>query len=356
MKGRYRKQRNYGCRIHDSFTHSGMKALVLENELIRISLLLDKGAEVFEFLYKPRDLDFVWLTENGIQNPTDYLPTSPDPISSFIDYYPGGWQEVFPNGGPTSKSLGAEFGQHGEVAHMPWDYEIVEDQPEKITVRLTVMPRKIPVRLTRTLTLVSNNSSLYVEQELENLSDVSLPYMWGQHLAYGKPFLGEGAAIILPEGISVITDAADSAPDQAARVNRGKTYNWPLVDDLQGGKLDLSIVPPVETPSEIVYLTGFQNVGWYRLENLQLNMGIKVEWDADRMPYLWYWQEFGATKSYPWYGRHYNIGLEPFSSYPTQGLHKAVENGSAGMLDGYATQTFFMNVRLYPIGSVNDQT
>lgn len=356
MNNRYRKQRNYGCRIHDSLTYSGMKTLVLENERIRITLLLDKGAEVVEFLYKPKDLDFVWLTENGIQNPTDYLPTSSDPISSFVDYYPGGWQEVFPNGGPTSSSLGAQFGQHGEVAHMPWDYEIVEDKPEKINVRLTVMPRKIPVRLTRTLTLLSDNSSLFVEEELENLSDVSLPYMWGQHLAFGKPFLGEGTTINLPEGISVMTDDDDLAADQRARVRRGEIYQWPWVDDLQGGKFDLSIVPPAETPSEMIYLTGFPNVGWYQLENRKLNMGIKVEWDAERLPYLWYWQEFGATKSYPWYGRHYNIGLEPFSSYPTQGLHKAVANGSAGMLGGYEIQTFFMNVTPYLMESFIDQT
>jgi hypothetical protein len=47
------------------------------------------------------------------------------------------------------------------------------------------------------------------------------------------------------------------------------------------------------------------------------------------MPYLWFWQEYGASGFYPWYGRQYNIGLEPFSSFPTNGLKEAVDNGTA---------------------------
>lgn len=112
----FRKQRNYGCRIHDQITYMGMTTVVLENEKIRLSILVDKGTEIFEFVLKKRDLDFMWLTENGVQNPNQYLPTSPDSQSTFIDYYAGGWQEVFPNGGASSSYLGAQFGQHGEVA------------------------------------------------------------------------------------------------------------------------------------------------------------------------------------------------------------------------------------------------
>lgn len=123
----YRPQRNYACRIHDQYRYHGMQTVVMENDLVRISILVDKGTEIFEFLYKPRDLDFMWLTEGGVSDPNAYLPTSPDPVSTFIDYYPGGWQEVFPNGGPSSTYSGVSYGQHGEVAHMPWDYDIVED-------------------------------------------------------------------------------------------------------------------------------------------------------------------------------------------------------------------------------------
>jgi hypothetical protein len=32
------------------------------------------------------------------------------------------------------------------------------------------------------------------------------------------------------------------------------------------------------------------------------------------------WQEYWTSGFYPWYGRHCNIGLEPFSSFPTNEL------------------------------------
>ncbi len=47
------------------------------------------------------------------------------------------------------------------------------------------------------------------------------------------------------------------------------------------------------------------------------------------LPYLWLWQELGASTDYPWWGQAYVVGLEPFSSYPTNGLAAAVDNGTA---------------------------
>ncbi|WP_127585085.1 DUF4432 family protein [Paenibacillus koleovorans] len=352
----YRKQRNYGCRIHDQYTYFGMRTVVLENDQVRVSILPDKGTEVYEFLYKPRDLDYMWLSENGVQPPNAYLPTSPDPISTFIDYYPGGWQEVFPNGGPTSTYKGATFGQHGEVAHMPWDHDIVEDTPERIAVRFSVRTKKMPYRLTKTMSLTLGSASLQLEEELVNESEVELEYMWGQHLAFGRPFVEPGCTVRMPEGVRVIAETADVSDADAGRVRREpREFAWPYgaavpstdsaaVGGDGSGRIDLSVLPPAGTASEIVYLTGFGPTGQYELENRRLSAGIRVEWDAEALPYLWYWQEFGATKGYPWFGRHYNIGLEPFCGYPTHGLAEAVRNGSAGRIGPRETRIFSLAV------------
>lgn len=344
---KYRPQRNYGCRIHDQYTYFNMRTIVLENELVRISLLLDKGTEIFEYVYKPKDLDFMWLTENGVQRPTDYLPTSPDPISTFIDYYPGGWQEVFPNGGPTSSYLGAQFGQHGEVAHMPWDYEIIEDSEDQVSVKLMVRTKKVPFQITKILSLHKNSAALNIDEQLENLSDESLEYMWGHHIALGKPFLEEGCQITLPQGIKVITEDKDASSTNSGRLKRGEVYNWPNAGCETGEHVDLSILPRRGTASEIVYLEGFDKDAWYIVKNPRLGMSWKVEWDGETLPYLWYWQEYGAAKGYPWYGRHYNIGLEPFAGYPTSGLEEAIRNGSSAKIGPRENQTFRMKTTPY---------
>jgi len=65
-----------------------------------------------------------------------------------------------------------------------------------------------------------------------------------------------------------------------------------------------------------------------------------------RHAYLWYWQEFGDTAGYPWFGRHYNIGLELFSSYPTHGLAQAIRNGTAGTINGKEVRAFSLSASL----------
>jgi hypothetical protein len=80
--------------------------------------------------------------------------------------------------------------------------------------------------------------------------------------------------------------------------------------------------------SEMLHLTDLSE-GWYEVENPNKGVGLRVGWDVGLMPYLWFWQEYGASEFYPWYGRHYNIGLEPFSSFPTNGIQEAVDNDTA---------------------------
>ncbi|MFD0618615.1 DUF4432 family protein [Paenibacillus sp. GCM10027629] len=342
MKYRYRPQRNYGCRINDLYTYKGLDTVVLENDLVRISVLAGKGTDIYEYVYKPTGLDYMWLSSGGVQNPSEYLPTSPDPISTMIDYYSGGWQVVFPNGGPSSVYQGAQFGQHGEVLHMPWDWEIVEDTEERISVRFSVYTKKVPFHVTRTMTLERNSPSLWIEEEIENLCAFPQQYMWGQHLAYGKPFVEPGCRIRLPEGTLVVTESTDSPISPPGRVLRGEPQNWPITRAPNGTSTDLSVLPEMGAPSDICYLTNFKESAWYEIENPRLGIGFRVEWDAATLPYLWYWQEFGATTDYPWYGRHYNIGLEPFAGYPTWGLSEAIRNGSAGKIGPYEKKRLWL--------------
>jgi len=323
----YRPQRNWGARILE-YWYKGMRVVFLENELLRVGVLAGKGTDVFEFNYKPRDMDFVWLTAGGVRNPSSYLSTSPDPLATFLDYYPGGWQEIFPNGGAPSSYLGANFGQHGEVSNLPWDYEILEDDEDAVAVRFSVRTQKTPFYLEKELQLRSGENRLLVEETLVNESETSLHAMWGHHIAFGRPFLGEGCRIRLPEGATVIPHDEPIHPE-GRRVKGGKNYAWPFAEGAsEGEEVDLSALPKYGTLSEMLYLTDLSD-GWYEVENPEKRLGLRVEWDVDQMPYLWFWQEYGASEFYPWYGRHYNIGLEPFSSFPTNGLREAVDNGTA---------------------------
>src|SRR5690606_15863785 len=93
---RWRSRRNWGPRVHE-ITYAGMRAVVLENERLRVTVLVDKGADVIEFNDKRRDLDYVWLSPIGTRRPHDVTAGSADAVAAFVDAYEGGWQEVFPS-------------------------------------------------------------------------------------------------------------------------------------------------------------------------------------------------------------------------------------------------------------------
>ena len=65
---RYRQQRNWGARLHHVQQH-GLEMIVLENEKLRVTIAVGRGADLVEFLYKPKDMDFVWLSANGVAIP-----------------------------------------------------------------------------------------------------------------------------------------------------------------------------------------------------------------------------------------------------------------------------------------------
>jgi Domain of unknown function (DUF4432) len=347
---RHRPQRNWGPRIRD-LEYVGMRLVNLENEFLRVGVLAGKGADVVEFNYKPRDLDFVWLTPGGVQNPASFLSTSPDPLATFVDTYPGGWQEVFPNGGAPAVSLGASFGQHGEVSNLPWDVRIEEDSENAAAVTFAVRTLKTPFYFEKSLRVESGQPTLSLNEIIVNESDTTIPVMWGHHLAFGKPFLDESCQIRLPDGVTVIPHPVPIHP-LGRRVKSDQRPAWPIAEASDGGAIDLSTLPARGTISEIVYLTNFPE-GWYEIVHPSKGVGIRVEWDVEVMPYLWYWMEFGASKEYPWYGRLYTVGLEPFSSYPTTGLPDAVANESAIMFGPREERAFWLRATIFEFETDN---
>ncbi len=311
--------RNWGCRMKTDLHVRGWRAASLENELLRVTVLPEKGSDIIEFLHKPTDMDFCWFTDVGLRRADEARG------AHFIDQYAGGWNEVFPNGGPDSEYRGARYTQHQEVAVLPWEAVVAEDTPERVTLQLTVRTVRSPFRAVKRLTLVRGEARLYLEEEITNEGRVEHHAMWGHHLAYGAPFLEPGCRVEMPPGTRVIPHPG------------GEAVAWP-----DGAAHDLSIIAERGAPSGICYLQVPE--GYYRLVHPGRGLAAEVRWDAGALPYCWFWQEYGATEGYPWYGRHYNIGLEPFSSYPTNGLAEAVQNGSALLFQPGETKRLRLSV------------
>ena len=72
----YQLERNYGCRVSDAWTFRGLKTAVIENELLRVVVLIDKGADIYQFVHKPTDTDFLWRSPWGVRDPSVRIPTT----------------------------------------------------------------------------------------------------------------------------------------------------------------------------------------------------------------------------------------------------------------------------------------
>jgi Domain of unknown function (DUF4432) len=318
----------FGCRVSDEWTLRGMRAAILENELLRVLVLLDKGAEIIEFRYKPLDLDPLLRMPGELRNPAHGQPSIAGASGGFLDYYAGGWQEILPNGGPPASYQGADYGQHGEICLVPWSCEIIDDGPEQVSIRCSVRALRSPVLLQRTMTIERGRATLQLDERLTNEANQPLDMMWGHHIAFGLPFLQEGAWI--DTSARQLLAHEQSEAFEPRRIQPGQLVAWPHALAGDGTPLDMSHVPARTQASgrEMAYLTDFDGPAWYALTNPSQRAGFALRWDSSVFRYLWLWQEFGATGGYPWWRRTHTMALERWTSYPTLGLPTAIERGT----------------------------
>jgi galactose mutarotase-like enzyme len=321
--------RNWGCRLDDRIIWQGYRAIVLQNELLQIVILVDKGAEIIQFLYKPLDVDFLWRSPNGLRRAEHFATADGTKASPFFDRWGGGWFEVLPNGGPATSVAGAPLGTYAETTDVRWQYRILQDDPEEVRVGFWIKTYRTPFLLQKTLTLKSGSPALFIEEKLTNLGQEAVHFMWGHHPVVGEPFLDEYCRISAPESIVQVLHAEDG-PDH--RMGLHQEAPWPVIEDRDGAPLDLRIVPPkTRQAMDNCYLKDFAN-GWISVHHTQKKIGFGMAWDANVFPYIWLWQAFGGGIGYPWYGRSYCLGIEPWASYPCAGLKTAIENQTARQL------------------------
>ena len=323
----YQDERTTGCRVSDSWTYRGLKTVVLENERLRILVLADKGADIYSFVDKRTDTDFMWRSPWGARDPRLFVPSTGDPQGMWLDYYEGGWQTVVPHGGYPDSVYGADMGLHGDINNMPWDAEIVEDSPDSVSVRFRARGVRMPVFVEKTMSLDSDSSTLILEKAVTNEGEEDIEIVWLEHIAIGPPFLSDACRLYVPQESRILTHPEQFVDSQ--KLALGADTPWPYSKTTDGDDMDFRQIPPKSDRSlDMAYFTGMEE-GWYALHNEQSGVGFAVTFPTDVFPYLWYWRNLGGGWGYPWYGRCYNVGLEPCTSWDNRGLKHSMDNGTA---------------------------
>lgn len=317
-----------------------LRALEIENDLVSITVLLDKGADIYRLIYKPKRMDVMWKAPWGMKEAARGFDSAADSLTAWLEAYAGGWQVLFPNGGFANTYKGVELGYHGEASMKAWDCEILTDSSDSIEVKLALRLSRSPFSIERWMRLDAGSPILRIRERISNHAGEPMDCMWSHHPAFGAPFLSEHCVIDTDARILQSDDRYEGA---ANPLKLGTEYAWP-----RAGDLDLSTIPPPDQPRDLLgYLKDFES-GWYSITNRALGFGIGFTWDADVFPYAWFWQELNSSPGFPFYKCSYVIAIEPASSIPGHGLSAVMEStGSHLTLQPGESRDFELNVVFY---------
>ncbi|CAN5764973.1 hypothetical protein BH23CHL5_BH23CHL5_04860 [soil metagenome] len=299
-------------------TRNSLEVLTLTNGLISMSVIPDKGADIFEWIHVPSGIDVLWKSPWGLARHRGNPSTSTNTAAAWIEAYEGGWQVLFPNGGGPAEYKGVELNFHGEASVSAWDVEVFESKPGFTSLKLSNRLARSPFRIEREMVLERDAKHVLITETITNDGREEMDYMWGHHPAFGMPLIGAGARIDT-NARSITSDDVIAGPGNS--LDPGKTFEWPYGSGDQG-KVDLSILPAQTIERATMgYLHDFSDdTAWYGITNSQLRIGAGLAWDRTVFPCAWFWQEFHAGPGFPWYKGVWVMAIEPNTSFPGHGL------------------------------------
>src|SRR5574341_1302703 len=181
---------NSTCRVIEG-QENGHRVLMLESDLLRVTVLPEKGADIYALVYKPGNLDFRWKNPVGLAPPGS-PPQEGSGDLEFLWNYEGAWQELFPSAGDQTIYQGRKIPFHGEVALLPWEVEPIIENEYEVAVRFRVQTQQTPFKLERIMRLKRGEAALVLEEKITNTAQVEAHFNWGHHCVLGEPFLEAG--------------------------------------------------------------------------------------------------------------------------------------------------------------------
>ena len=294
-----------------------MTSIVLQNAAMSVRIDPEHGAEITH-LEDAIGRNMLFLADWCSPLPLSHGSYG-DGVLDWLASYRGGWQELFPNAGAACAVLGTPLPFHGEASRAMWQVEACE--PESCTVSTGT---RLPLVLRRRMRIDPARPVLHISEEVANESNLTVPFVWGHHPAFGPPLAAPGARIDIPDA-KVFVDQTLTGP--YVDLEPGSVHRWGSVTGRDGARLDLDVVP-AGPAQRLCYLTELSE-GWFAIRNEAAGIGLAVRWDLQTFPHLWFWQEIAAGQGMPWYGRGQITAIEPASQFPAHGLEAAIKAGTA---------------------------
>lgn len=291
-----------------------MPAIHLENPFLKVSVLPDVGAKIYDLVDRRTGQQFLW------HNPR--IRPQPYPIeANFDNYWCGGWDDGFPTC-ETCTHNGEVYPNLGELRSMQW-----ETEADETSVTLTAYGPISPVFARKTVRL--RGESVESEFSLTHQGHLPVDFIWGTHPAYA---IEPGCRIHIPARTGIVGQA-----NRPVLGEPGQKYDWPVLKTRER-ELDMSRVPVPGEWSAGHYAAGL-SAGWYAIEYPERGSGLLFEFPLEVCPYLWLWLSYGGWRGY------YLAVIEPWTSCPVTLSEAVAANTHRVLAPG---ETFQCAVRSTP--------
>ena len=286
----------------------GWEMLHLTTADLRVAVLPGLGGTITSVRRLVDDAEVCWSRPQGVR--ARGLPgLGGTAEAQRDDQQLGGWQTLFPNAADAATLYGVEWPYDGEVRLTWLDWEFTGSS---LILRGQLL--RGPFELTKIISV--RGSQITVGETVRNLGNDPLETIWASRLCLGGAALGPDT--VLESGARVVR--ADPRTGQGAGYD--DVLPWPRAHGGRG-MVNLRQMPgPEAGESRIAYLMDFAHP-YVELRRPSTDLHLRIEWEDDPFPFLWYELEAGGEVEHPWWGTGYMLALTPSSSWPARGLHDA---------------------------------
>jgi len=279
-------------RLSTDWTYRGLRVVSVENRFLRLVILPEAGAKLWQITYKPHDADLLW---NNARVAPARLPLN----SGYDDVWSGGWDELFPND-EIAVIHGDTYPDHGELWTGRWEADPFSNRDEA-GVRLTFVTPISSIRVEKTIILREGDSRIYFAHRFTNLGRVPFPFLWKLHPAME---VSPHHRLDFPAMRVLLEPAFPGTLAGASQENI-----WPHVR-IGPREIDLRCIPPA-TARQLYFFYGAEmEAGWCALTNTATGLACGWRFDSAVFPCCWLFATYGG-----W--RNHNVAvIEPCTGYP----------------------------------------
>lgn len=285
-------------------TMHGLRVVTLENELLRVVVMPEAGAKIWQITYKPLESDLLW------NNPS--IPPARQPLGAlYDDVWSGGWDELFPND-EAGDLRGLDVPDHGELWTMEWDAEPLQIA-DATGVHLRCVTPLSQVLVEKTLVLRPRSAVLEVTYRFTNQGAVRRPFLWKLHPAFA---VSPHHRIDFP-AMTVVRDA----DLEGTLAGAPPVFPWPFASQGETA-LDLRQVPDESSRALHFFYGTEMAAGWCGVTNQENRLAAALRFDPEVFNNCWLFATYGG-----W--RDLNVAvLEPATGYPLS-LQSMLDEGRA---------------------------